>query len=421
VSVEFADSAVSVDVSLLAAGPPHNVAVQESVLAGLGDIEGVAFASLTVGRGQPAQPGFLRYSLPNKREPEDDSTQYWVLLRSFFEAEDAILDSFQPVPTAVLDSGEVVAAVPVWAFQQFDSSYFNAQVIIARLRPDNLPDPFADDREPDGTKQGSPTAVERASEASNSADFKDYEFYIENKPYTAPGCQLSPIRYPLGDEGTPGSPYGNRKREGKTENHKGVDIKVREGTPVYAALDGVVDIVGQHSQWGNFVRLVHKGRKGYRRYSLYAHLKSTHLTHEPTPIKAGDLIGLSGNTGKSTGPHLHIEYFEMPKKQPKTREEINRSRIFYDPELCIQTTLSVVITADNGGGGACVASFVGLNRCQINAKPGTGQATMRATGYRKGHAFYKLLPGESGPYFYPQCKKGGFAVGEVVTCKVVLR
>ena len=85
--------------------------------------------------------------------------------------------------------------------------------------------------------------------------------------------------------------------------HKGIDLKVQIGDTIYAAFDGKV-------------RLTKYERKGYGYYTIlrhengletvYGHL-SKFLVKPDQYVKAGDPIALGGNTGRSTGPHLHFE------------------------------------------------------------------------------------------------------------------
>jgi murein DD-endopeptidase MepM/ murein hydrolase activator NlpD len=91
---------------------------------------------------------------------------------------------------------------------------------------------------------------------------------------------------------------------GYTRIHKGTDFAVPVGTTVYASGDGVVDFVGQHGGHGNFIRIRHSPEL----QTAYAHLSG----YAPgvvvgATVRQGQAIGLSGNTGLSSGPHLHYE------------------------------------------------------------------------------------------------------------------
>lgn len=85
------------------------------------------------------------------------------------------------------------------------------------------------------------------------------------------------------------------------KTHEGVDLAVPVGTPVYAAQDGVVKTVATSEMAGEHVVLDHGG--GVR--TSYLHLSRIDVARGAT-VKRGDLIALSGNTGRSTGPHLHF-------------------------------------------------------------------------------------------------------------------
>ncbi len=101
------------------------------------------------------------------------------------------------------------------------------------------------------------------------------------------------------------STFGYRPdpKSGRTQFHKGVDFAMDPGNPVYATGDGVVESISfEFFGYGNSIVIDHGF--GYR--TRYAHLKSIALV-EGMSVKRGECIGLSGNSGKSTGPHLHYE------------------------------------------------------------------------------------------------------------------
>jgi len=84
--------------------------------------------------------------------------------------------------------------------------------------------------------------------------------------------------------------------------HGGIDIRAKEGTPVAAAADGIVSHVNEDSFYnGKLVIINH----GYGISSTYAHLSKINVS-EGQKVKQGDIIGLVGSTGRSTGPHLHF-------------------------------------------------------------------------------------------------------------------
>jgi murein DD-endopeptidase MepM/ murein hydrolase activator NlpD len=136
---------------------------------------------------------------------------------------------------------------------------------------------------------------------------------------------LPPPVDPLGNEpddaapvsgDTPGSPlltplritsnFGMRRHPilGFTQMHQGVDLGVREGSPVVAAEDGVVTQAGVAGGYGNLIRIRHAAgwATGYGHLSAFAPgiASGVHVTR-------GELIGFVGHTGMATGPHLHFE------------------------------------------------------------------------------------------------------------------
>ena len=100
------------------------------------------------------------------------------------------------------------------------------------------------------------------------------------------------------------SSFGSRTDPftGRTRKHKGMDIANRVGTPVIAPADGIVTRVVRSSSLGKMVEISH----GYGIKTRYAHLSEV-LVKVGTKIKRGEKIAKMGNTGKSTGPHLHYE------------------------------------------------------------------------------------------------------------------
>ena len=95
--------------------------------------------------------------------------------------------------------------------------------------------------------------------------------------------------------------FGYRPRRRRV--HNGIDIKVNRGDTIYAAFDGKVRITAyQRKGYGHYVVVRH--HNGIE--TLYAHL-SKKLVGANDNVKAGDPIGIGGNTGRSSGPHLHFE------------------------------------------------------------------------------------------------------------------
>lgn len=103
------------------------------------------------------------------------------------------------------------------------------------------------------------------------------------------------------------SQFGNRFHpiDKTAKFHGGMDIAVPTGTPVSSAADGTVSFAGRRGGYGNLVIIDHPDGRQTR----YAHLSSLTVSAGDN-VSMGQLIALSGSTGKSTGPHLHFEVRE---------------------------------------------------------------------------------------------------------------
>jgi murein DD-endopeptidase MepM/ murein hydrolase activator NlpD len=89
---------------------------------------------------------------------------------------------------------------------------------------------------------------------------------------------------------------------GTAAMHAGVDIPGPVGTPIYATADGIISHAGRSGGYGNLIEINHG--KGIA--TRYGHL-SRIIVADNTRVVRGQLIGLMGSTGRSTGPHLHYE------------------------------------------------------------------------------------------------------------------
>ena len=114
------------------------------------------------------------------------------------------------------------------------------------------------------------------------------------------------------------SDFGNRTDPftGRNAFHSGIDINVEEGTPVYAVLEGRILESSEDGDNGKYVIIEHK--KGLLTY--YLHLSKI-FVKEKLNVSEGEIIGLSGSTGRSKGPHLHFA------------AKVNNE--FVDPELIL--------------------------------------------------------------------------------------
>ncbi|MEM9755514.1 MAG: DUF5930 domain-containing protein [Pseudomonadota bacterium] len=125
-------------------------------------------------------------------------------------------------------------------------------------------------------------------------DLNAFRLAAEQFPFTMPVD--GSFRYTSG--------FGPRRDPftGATRMHQGVDFAGRSGTPIIAAADGVVVFAGRQSGYGNMVEIRH----AFGMVTRYAHLSRIRVS-EGERVSRGELIGDMGNTGRSTGTHLHYE------------------------------------------------------------------------------------------------------------------
>jgi murein DD-endopeptidase len=139
---------------------------------------------------------------------------------------------------------------------------------------------------------------------------RTYDAYLfsDGKYYDRDGNSLMRafVRYPFKGSHRLSSNFNPRRHHpvtGRVSPHNGADFSMPVGTPVYAPGDGVVTRALRHQFAGNYIEIRHSDRYSTR----YLHL-SKFLVRKGQSVKRGDKIALSGNTGRSTGPHLHYEF-----------------------------------------------------------------------------------------------------------------
>jgi murein DD-endopeptidase MepM/ murein hydrolase activator NlpD len=120
------------------------------------------------------------------------------------------------------------------------------------------------------------------------------ERIIDSIPQFSPATRTSMVS----------SSYGYRRDPftGHGAFHAGLDFKAGYGAPIHAAADGVISFVGRKAGYGNCVEITH----GNGLLTRYAHM-SAFRSRLGQRVSAGNVIGLIGSTGRSTGPHLHFE------------------------------------------------------------------------------------------------------------------
>ena len=122
-------------------------------------------------------------------------------------------------------------------------------------------------------------------------------------PIFAPRSVSVPSRMPV-DSPAFTSSFGMRNHPilGGRRAHKGVDLAMPAGSPIYATADGVISRADWFSGYGLYVAIEHGGELQTR----YGHMSRLNV-EAGQQVKKGDIIGYVGTTGRSTGPHLHYE------------------------------------------------------------------------------------------------------------------
>ncbi|WP_432664192.1 M23 family metallopeptidase [Wukongibacter baidiensis] len=117
------------------------------------------------------------------------------------------------------------------------------------------------------------------------------------------------------DTYTISSPYGMRTHpiSGELKMHTGIDLADEEGTNVYPALPGIVEYTGFDDGYGNQITIKHASNY----ITKYAHLKDINVIVGQS-VSNTDVIGTVGNTGISTGPHLHFEVIHNTDRKNPT-------------------------------------------------------------------------------------------------------
>lgn len=134
------------------------------------------------------------------------------------------------------------------------------------------------------------------------------------------------------------SPFGPRWRSW----HYGVDLDLETGEPVFAGFDGIVRVIG-YDRYGYGYYVVIRHKNGLE--TLYGHLSKT-LVDVGQELRAGDLIAKGGNTGRSTGSHLHFELrFQGSPFDPERIYDFKESIIKEQTYLITASTFAHISTA----------------------------------------------------------------------------
>lgn len=178
-------------------------------------------------------------------------------------------------------------------------------------------------------------------------DLPAYSASIQNDAsYTSPIGQIYSVGY-NGSYATGGDGDGY---------HSGIDIRIPIGTPIRSIANGIVIVAEEKNGFGNTIVVKHpnvpdpeKPSKTTTLYSVYAHLSSIHVRIDDV-VSKGNLIGLSGNSGNSSGPHLHFQIDRdsapwhpyWPANNSKALSELHTM----NPMNFVQTAFSTVVVAN---------------------------------------------------------------------------
>ncbi len=158
--------------------------------------------------------------------------------------------------------------------------------------------------------------------------------YSDGRYYTLEGKLLGRtfLRLPLKEEYPVSSGFDLLRQHpiiGQIREHKGTDWSVPVGSPVITTADGIVveSVVG-HPTAGNYIEIQH-GRRYITRYLHLSQLK----VKAGQQVRRGEVIGLSGNSGLSTGPHLHYEVYVDGRPVDAMRAKLRTHRVLDGSEL----------------------------------------------------------------------------------------
>ncbi|MEO1619487.1 MAG: peptidoglycan DD-metalloendopeptidase family protein [Cyanobacteria bacterium J06632_3] len=170
--------------------------------------------------------------------------------------------------------------------------------------------------------------------------------------------------------------------------HAGTDIGAAQGTPVLAAQDGVIASAGSAGGYGLMV-VIHHDVEDTQLESRYAHLAEI-FVDSGREVKKGDVIGLVGSTGNSTGPHLHFEMRQMTAD----------GWVLVNADGLVQASLANLIKALNSPMESLSFNLSDFNLSNLRARNSLNGSNLRTTPLTPS-AGQELLPGQNGIPFRP--------------------
>lgn len=156
--------------------------------------------------------------------------------------------------------------------------------------------PYADVTEADLATAQAPVAQNDAGFTSLFSSWKKMDNVVQSSVYIPSGRPVERLSL-TSNFGVRSDPFN-----GSARMHKGIDIPGPVGTPIYATADGIVARAGWASGYGNLVEISH----GNGMETRYGHMSKL-IVAPNSRVRRGQIIGLMGSTGRSTGSHLHYE------------------------------------------------------------------------------------------------------------------
>lgn len=156
--------------------------------------------------------------------------------------------------------------------------------------------PYADVTEADLAAAQAPVAQNDAGFTSLFSSWKKMDNVAQSSVYIPSGRPVEKLSL-TSNFGVRSDPFN-----GSARMHKGIDIPGPVGTPIYATADGIVARAGWASGYGNLVEISH----GNGMETRYGHMSKL-VVAPNSRVRRGQIIGLMGSTGRSTGSHLHYE------------------------------------------------------------------------------------------------------------------
>ena len=207
--------------------------------------------------------------------------------------------------------------------------------------------------------------------------------YSEVPPFTGDSINLPLFNeystgFSIPVEGEFLSPFGYRGRR----VHSGVDIKLEAGAPVSVAFDGVVRMARYYSGYGNCIVVRHYN--GIE--TLYGHLSRINVKVNQ-PVKAGDIIGLGGRSGRASCNHLHFETrFQGKAFNPKQLIDFNTFSLIADTFMITKATYG--LSRDYLPSTASVEALADNDKANSGSKAKSSKST-------KSKKYYTIKSGDT--------------------------